>query len=125
YGRAIRRGGAAGGDPGVRPRADAVTTAATAAATAITTEGTAAAGGMRTQRTGTRGIRERRGPGGPGDLAAACHDHPGRRAAGAAFAGAAAAPPAGDRRREHPGPPTRPGPDLRGIRRRFRVRLGF
>ncbi|GAA3994137.1 hypothetical protein GCM10022232_32630 [Streptomyces plumbiresistens] len=88
YGRAIRRGGAAGGDPGTRLRADAAITRATAVTTvsttvgrtntvtAIITAGTAAAGGMRTQRTGTPGTRERRGPGGPGEFAPAFHDHP-------------------------------------------------
>src|SRR5690242_12091896 len=95
YGRAIRRGGAADGDPGRQPRADAAITPVTAATTAITTAGTTAAGGMRTRRTRTPGTPERCGPGGPGDLAPVSHDHTRRSAAGPARAGGAAQPATG------------------------------
>ncbi len=127
-------GGAAGGDPGGRPRSDAVTTPITAATasttatttptTAITTDGRTGTEGLPSRRTRARGTRERHGPGGPGERAPDLHA--GRSAAGtASVAGGAAAPYAGSRPPAGPGPPTRPRPGLRGIRRRFRARLGF
>src|SRR4051812_3921458 len=70
-GRTIRRGGAADGNPGARPRADAVTAAI------ISTAGTAFADGTTTPRTppppciwrtGARGTRARRGAGASGEF---------------------------------------------------------
>lgn len=130
YGPTIRRGGAAAGDPGARPRprprADGVGTATTAAgplrAAPARTDRTTAAG--RTGRsTGARGTRERCGPGGPGESAPRAHA--GRSAARTGRARTAAAPAVGRRRRATPRPPARARPGLRGLRRRCRARLGF
>lgn len=104
YGPTIRRGGAAD-DPGARPRADAAT-AVMVVTVAITSAGTAPAEGMRTPRTRASGTP--RGPGGPGE-----------------FPRGAAVPAADVRRWDGPDSATRAGPGVRGIRRRFRARLGL
>lgn len=129
YGPTIRRGGAAAGDPGARPRprprADGVGTATTAAGP-LRAAPPAPTG--RPQQAGPAGPPVRAGRGSGADPEAPvsppprprwterCADRPrpdrccpGRRP-----------PPAG-----HPRPPARARPGLRGLRRRCRARLGF
>ncbi len=124
YGRTIRRGRAADGDPGAPRHAETARKAVTPPHTAT---GTARPSAPTTRPTAaTTTARGRSRPGGPGERAALRHDDDARR-------DAAPPPRTGDAARQAPGPraghpdpdpPTPHRPGLRGLRHRLRARLG-